>query len=80
MQDNVDRGEGVYSPHLLTLLGARLEKCRKLLSELQRGLSFLSPELAPTHETLVSILRSTSAANTRSKVTCCSEYLSLQLN
>lgn len=69
MQDNLDRGEETYSPHLLTLLEARLEKCRKLLSELQHDLSLLSPELVPTHETLISILRSTSAVNTRSKVT-----------
>lgn len=33
-----------------------------------KGLEPLAPELAPVHETLVSILRSTSAANTRSKV------------
>ncbi|PGH27548.1 hypothetical protein AJ80_00789 [Polytolypa hystricis UAMH7299] len=66
-QESVDRGKDTYSPHLMTLLDARLEKCRHLLGELQKDLSFLSPELVQTHETLVSILRSTSAANTRSK-------------
>ncbi|KAK2797402.1 hypothetical protein FQN50_009203 [Emmonsiellopsis sp. PD_5] len=67
MQGNLERGKETYSPDLLKLLEVRLESCRKRLAELQQDLSFLSTELAPTHETLVSILRSTSAANTRSK-------------
>jgi hypothetical protein len=37
------------------------------LDKLQKGLDVLAPELVQTHETLVSILRSTSAVNTRSK-------------
>ncbi|KAJ6153298.1 hypothetical protein N7497_007617 [Penicillium chrysogenum] len=37
------------------------------LAKLQKGLAVLAPPLAQTHETLVSILRSTSAVNTRSK-------------
>ncbi|EQL33143.1 hypothetical protein, variant [Blastomyces dermatitidis ATCC 26199] len=67
MQENINRGKETCSPDILKLLEVRLETCRKQLAELQHELSFLSPELAPTHETLVSILRSTSAANTRSK-------------
>ncbi|PGH00254.1 hypothetical protein AJ79_08268 [Helicocarpus griseus UAMH5409] len=77
MQVNIDRGRDTYSPDLLKLLEVRLETCRKQLAELQHDLSFLSPELAPTHETLVSILRSTSAANTRSKFSG-SEVVSFQ--
>ena len=45
-----------------------MDACRRLLSELQESLVDLSPELTPTHERLVSILRSIAAANTRSKV------------
>ncbi|KAF9892721.1 hypothetical protein FE257_001123 [Aspergillus nanangensis] len=67
MHETLERGRDVYSPALLTLLESRLEKCQLHLSRLQAGLAALSPELAPTHETLVSILRSTSAVNTRSK-------------
>ncbi|PLB46918.1 hypothetical protein P170DRAFT_438618 [Aspergillus steynii IBT 23096] len=67
MNETIERCRDAYSPALLTLLESRLEKCRRLLNKLQSGLAALSPELAPTHETLVSILRSTSAVNTRSK-------------
>ncbi|KAB8072026.1 hypothetical protein BDV29DRAFT_178212 [Aspergillus leporis] len=67
MRENLERCRDAYSPALLTLLESRLDKCELLLEKLQSGLSQLSPELVPTHETLVSILRSTSAVNTRSK-------------
>lgn len=68
MRQTLDRGKETYSPHLLTLLESRLEQCQNSLDRLLKGLEPLAPELAPVHETLVSILRSTSAANTRSKV------------
>lgn len=68
MHETIERCRDAYSPALLTLLESRLEKCQRLLKKLQGGLSILSPELAQAHETLVSILRSTSAVNTRSKV------------
>ncbi|PWY63268.1 hypothetical protein BO83DRAFT_382875 [Aspergillus eucalypticola CBS 122712] len=67
MNDTLERCRQAYSPALLTLLESRLEKCQLLLEKLQSGLAKLGPELAATHETLVSILRSTSAVNTRSK-------------
>ncbi|KAI1913883.1 hypothetical protein LOZ53_002537 [Ophidiomyces ophidiicola] len=67
MGETVDRGKETYSPHLLTLLQARLDNCEKQLADLQHEISLLSPELNSTHETLISILRSTAAANTRSK-------------
>ncbi len=68
MQDTLQRGKETYSPHLLTLLEHRLNKCRNILAELQASLADLAPALTPVHERLVSILRSISAANTRSKV------------
>lgn len=68
MRETLERGRETYSPALLTLLESRLEKCQLSLEKLQKGLAVLAPELVPTHETLVSILRSTSAVNTRSKV------------
>jgi len=70
-RETLERGRNTYSPALLELLESRLEQCQISLEKLQRGLSALDPGLAQTHETLVSILRSTSAVNTRSKV--CSE-------
>ncbi|KAL2808711.1 hypothetical protein BJX63DRAFT_408255 [Aspergillus granulosus] len=67
MHETLDRGRDTYSPALLTLLESRLDKCQIKLEKLRSGLAKLCPELASTHETLVSILRSTSAVNTRSK-------------
>ena len=68
MHETVQRGKDTHSPHLLTLLANRLTTCRDMLEQLQVSLAGLSPELTPTHERLVSILRSISAANTRTKV------------
>lgn len=67
-QASVDRGRDEHSPHLLTLLEARINVCRATLRELQRHLSRLDPETLGTYEKLVSILRSLSALNTRSRV------------
>ncbi|KAL8971379.1 MAG: hypothetical protein Q9183_001082 [Haloplaca sp. 2 TL-2023] len=67
MQDTLKRGEESHSPHLLKLLGNRLDTCRNQLADLKLPLADLSPELTPTYERLVSILRSISAANTRPK-------------
>ncbi|OJJ89596.1 uncharacterized protein ASPGLDRAFT_266840 [Aspergillus glaucus CBS 516.65] len=67
MRQTLERGRQTYSPALLKLLESRIQQCEWHLESLQKGLSILAPELAPTHETLVSILRSTSAVNTRSK-------------
>ncbi|KAK0653433.1 UPF0662 protein [Lasiodiplodia hormozganensis] len=64
---SVERGKETYSPHLITLLEARMDVCQELLGKLQHTLEKLSSELRPTYEKLVSILRSLSACNTRSK-------------
>lgn len=68
MRNTLERGRDNYSPALLTLLESRLEHCQMSLEKLQKDLAVLDPGLVQTHETLVSILRSTSAVNTRSKV------------
>ncbi|KAF2801111.1 hypothetical protein K505DRAFT_291227 [Melanomma pulvis-pyrius CBS 109.77] len=63
----LERGKEAYSPHLLTLLSTRLDVCQKVLAELELNLSHLTPDLSPKYDKLVSILRSLSACNTRSK-------------
>ncbi|KAF2127129.1 hypothetical protein P153DRAFT_296119 [Dothidotthia symphoricarpi CBS 119687] len=63
----VERGRDAYSPHLLTLLDARIQVCEETLADLELSISGLTPELTPKWDKLVSILRSLSAANTRSK-------------
>ncbi|OCK81138.1 hypothetical protein K432DRAFT_381573 [Lepidopterella palustris CBS 459.81] len=66
-RDYCERGKETYSPHLLTLLEARIQVCESILSELELSLSHLTPELRPMYDKLVSILRTLSACNTRSK-------------
>lgn len=57
-----------YSPKLITLLSNRLELCQISLTKLQKRLERVGTELAPTYEKLVSVLRSISRENTRTKV------------
>ncbi|KAF2035487.1 hypothetical protein EK21DRAFT_54168 [Setomelanomma holmii] len=63
----VERGREGYSPHLLTLLDARIKVCEEILADLQLNLSNLTPDLTPKWEKLVSILRSLAGCNARSK-------------
>ncbi|KAH7125379.1 hypothetical protein B0J11DRAFT_614766 [Dendryphion nanum] len=63
----IERGQESYSPHLLTLLENKIGVCEKTLSELELNLSSLTPDLSIKYDKLVSILRSLSALNTRSK-------------
>ncbi|KAI9828991.1 MAG: hypothetical protein M1832_000014 [Thelocarpon impressellum] len=65
VQDIITKGKDTYSPHLLRLLEARIQLCRSALDHLQDEVSKLAPELHPTHEKMISILRSISAANTK---------------
>lgn len=62
--------ESRHSPYLVELLSNRLELCQRNLENLQRRLDHLGPPLPAIHEKLISILRSMSLANTRSKVNC----------
>ena len=64
----IERGRDTHAPHMLTLLEARIDVCEATLHELQESLSRLDPPMWNTYEKLVSILRSLSACNTRSKV------------
>ena len=68
MSTSLEQGKEKYSPYLLTRIQYRIELCQTLLKELYDFLSTLSPEMLPTWEKLVSILRAIAALNTRSKV------------
>ena len=57
-----------YSPKLITLLSNRLNVCQALLDQLLGRLGRLTHDLPGIHEKLISILRSMSLANTRTKV------------
>lgn len=65
---NVKNASAEQSPYLVTLLLKRLDLCKKSLAKLQKRLEKYEPPLTKVHETLISILRSISWANTRSKV------------
>ncbi|KAF1960255.1 hypothetical protein CC80DRAFT_489456 [Byssothecium circinans] len=62
----IDKGKESYSPHLLTLLEARMEVCQKTLERLELAQSSLTDDLRPKYDKLVSILRSLAGCNTRS--------------
>lgn len=64
----LERGKDSYSPHLLTLLESRIRLSETILEELELNLSQLTEDLRPKYDKLVSILRSLSACNIRSKV------------
>ena len=57
-----------HSPHLIELLSERVDRCKSSLSNLRRKLDRLGDTLPSVHEKLISILRSMSLANTRSRV------------
>ena len=57
-----------YSPKLITLLSNRVDVCQVLLDNLSSRLERLKGGLPKIHEKLISILRSLSLANTRTKV------------
>ncbi|TEY71379.1 hypothetical protein BOTCAL_0094g00230 [Botryotinia calthae] len=56
-----------YSPFLLTLLGNRIDVCQRSLMNLSKRLERIGTDLFPIHEKIISILRSISLANTRTK-------------
>jgi hypothetical protein len=67
-ESSIGRTKDNHSPHLITLLEARIDVCKETLKELRSHLSRLDPEMLETYQKLVSILRSLSACNTRSRV------------
>jgi signal transduction histidine kinase len=56
-------------PQIVTLLKARMDICETTLAELRALLSHMPPDMEPTYDKLVSILRSLSACNVKTKVT-----------
>lgn len=64
-KQSVERGRAKHNEHVWLLLDARIHNCETTLAELKLILSQLSPQLTPTHEKLVSILRSMSGLSTK---------------
>jgi hypothetical protein len=57
-----------HSQYFVTMLSNRIEVCQLSLKTLNDTLSRISEDITPTWEKLISILRSLSLANTKSKV------------
>jgi hypothetical protein len=68
LRDMVKAATAAHSENFITLLSNRIEVCQRSLVTLNNGLARLSEEILPTYEKLISILRSLSLANTKSKV------------
>lgn len=64
----VQNAESKHSPYLVELLANRVELCKESLAGLQKQLNELEEPLPAIHEKLISIIRSTSFANTKAKV------------
>lgn len=67
-QQTIERGRNEHSEHLLTLLEARIDLCKVVLRDLKAPLAKMDEKDMRTYEKLVSILRTLSACNARSKV------------
>lgn len=65
---NVKNAPADTSPYLVTLLTNRLDLCKRSVANLCKRLERLGEPLPEVHEKCISILRSMSLANTRSKV------------
>jgi phosphoglycerate-specific signal transduction histidine kinase len=68
LRNMVKTASSSHSENFITLLSNRIEVCHRSLVTLNNRLSRLSDEIMPTYEKLISILRSLSLANTKSKV------------
>jgi phosphoglycerate-specific signal transduction histidine kinase len=68
LRNMVKTASSSHSENFITLLSNRIEVCQRSLVTLNNRLSRLSDDIMPTYEKLISILRSLSLANTKSKV------------
>ncbi len=68
LSDIMKNAKSPHSPYLVELLAHRVELCRASLQNLQKKLDRLGGPLPAVHEKLISILRSMSLTNTKSRV------------
>ncbi|KAL1864171.1 hypothetical protein VTK73DRAFT_6106 [Phialemonium thermophilum] len=67
LEDIVKTTDSRHSPYLIELLANRVELCKASIAKLRAKLDRLEEPLPGIHEKLISILRSTSLANTKAK-------------
>jgi DNA-directed RNA polymerase specialized sigma24 family protein len=68
LAQNVENAESRHEPYVVALISKRVERCLASLQSLRERLLVLEEPLPSIHEKLISILRSMSLANTRSRV------------
>jgi len=66
----LENAEETHSPYLVELLEHRTELCKSMLAKLQTKLDEMDKPLQAIYEKLISIMRSMSLANTKTKVGC----------
>jgi hypothetical protein len=81
MTKTLERLEGIvtksstrHSPYLTELLANRVDLCKSRIGELRNKLDRLDENLQVIHEKVISIIRSLSLANTKSKVCLCRRF------
>jgi hypothetical protein len=66
-RETIEQQKELNDPHIVELIQKRIDICEIQLVQLRGFLSKLTPDLEPTYDKLVSILRSLSACNVKSK-------------
>lgn len=84
MTKTLERLEGIvnksstrHSPYLTELLANRVDLCKSRIVQLRSKLDRLDESLQAVHEKLISIIRSLSLANTKSKVCLLAQFLNV---
>ncbi|KAH6840656.1 hypothetical protein B0I37DRAFT_315844 [Chaetomium sp. MPI-CAGE-AT-0009] len=67
LESILEKGDSVHSPYLVELLGHRETLCKSMLANLRKQLDQLAEPLQDIYERLISVMRSMSLANTKSK-------------
>lgn len=69
LEDILKNNDAKHSPYLVELLAKREALCKSMLANLRKQLDQLDEPLQAIYERLISVMRSMSLANTKSKVT-----------
>jgi hypothetical protein len=67
LESILEQGDSAHSPYLVELLGHREALCKSMLASLRQQLDQLAEPLQVIYERLISVMRSMSLANTKSK-------------
>ncbi|KKA26956.1 hypothetical protein TD95_001050 [Thielaviopsis punctulata] len=81
LKQYIENSRDTHDPIILKLVLGRVARCKEMIKKLQSSIETLGANLPAIHERLISILRSISLANTRTKFSNSEVYkLSVQLS